>query len=72
MYIFWDNSNIHYAGLDHVFPSKEPGEKGNCIGHTSLIYWIWFLMAEKLKIYFSLVVSRQKATHYGDTSKALA
>lgn len=24
MYIFWDNSNIHYAGLDHVFPFKEP------------------------------------------------
>ncbi len=25
MYIFWDNSNIHYAGLDQVFPTKEPG-----------------------------------------------
>lgn len=25
MYIFWDNSNIHYAGLDQVFPVKEPG-----------------------------------------------
>ena len=24
MYIFWDNSNIHYAGLDHVLPLKEP------------------------------------------------
>lgn len=27
MYIFWDNSNIHYAGLDHVFPLKEPKER---------------------------------------------
>ncbi len=25
MYIFWDNSNIHYAGLNHVLPLKEPG-----------------------------------------------
>lgn len=25
MYIFWDNSNIHYAGLNQVFPKKEPG-----------------------------------------------
>lgn len=25
MYIFWDNSNIHYAGLNHVFPIIEPG-----------------------------------------------
>ena len=25
MYIFWDNSNIHFAGLNHVFPMKEPG-----------------------------------------------
>lgn len=25
MYIFWDNSNIHYAGLDIVFPRREPG-----------------------------------------------
>ena len=24
MYIFWDNSNIHYAGLDQVLPLKEP------------------------------------------------
>ena len=24
MYIFWDNSNIHYAGLNHVRPIKEP------------------------------------------------
>ena len=24
MYIFWDNSNIHYAGLNHVFPIMEP------------------------------------------------
>lgn len=24
MYIFWDNSNIHYAGLNHVLPIKEP------------------------------------------------
>lgn len=27
MYIFWDNSNIHYAGLDQVFPMKEPGKQ---------------------------------------------
>lgn len=25
MYIFWDNSNIHYAGLNHVRPLLEPG-----------------------------------------------
>lgn len=25
MYIFWDNSNIHYAGLNQVMPTKEPG-----------------------------------------------
>ena len=25
MYIFWDNSNIHYAGLNQVLPFKEPG-----------------------------------------------
>ena len=24
MYIFWDNSNIHYAGLNHVLPTMEP------------------------------------------------
>lgn len=24
MYIVWDNSNIHYAGLDQVMPIKEP------------------------------------------------
>lgn len=24
MYIFWDNSNIHYAGLNQVMPTKEP------------------------------------------------
>lgn len=24
MFIFWDNSNIHYAGLNHVLPIKEP------------------------------------------------
>lgn len=24
MYIFWDNSNIHYAGLNSVLPVKEP------------------------------------------------
>lgn len=28
MYIFWDNSNIHYAGLNQVFPQKEPGIDG--------------------------------------------
>ena len=27
MYIFWDNSNIHYAGLNHVRPQLEPGAK---------------------------------------------
>lgn len=25
MYIFWDNSNIHYSGLNLVFPQREPG-----------------------------------------------
>lgn len=24
MYIFWDNSNIHYAGLNQVMPMREP------------------------------------------------
>ena len=24
MYIFWDNSNIHYAGMNQVLPTKEP------------------------------------------------
>jgi len=27
MYIFWDNSNIHYAGLNQVMPLKEPTAK---------------------------------------------
>lgn len=27
MYLFWDNSNIHYSGLDGVFPKYEPGKK---------------------------------------------
>lgn len=26
VYIVWDNSNIHYGGLDHVFPIKEPDQ----------------------------------------------
>lgn len=24
MYIIWDNSNIHFAGLNQVLPAKEP------------------------------------------------
>ena len=27
MFIFWDNSNIHYSGLNSVFPSFEPGKE---------------------------------------------
>jgi len=27
MYLFWDNSNIHYSGLNEVFPKKEPGKQ---------------------------------------------
>ena len=27
MYIFWDNSNIHYAGLNQVRPMLEPTAK---------------------------------------------
>lgn len=27
IYIIWDNSNIHYGGLDNVFPVQEPTEK---------------------------------------------
>ena len=27
MFIFWDNSNIHYSGLDSVFPLFEPGKE---------------------------------------------
>lgn len=26
VFIIWDNSNIHYGGLNQVFPNKEPGE----------------------------------------------
>ena len=26
MYLFWDNSNIHYSGLNAVFPIIEPGK----------------------------------------------
>lgn len=26
MYVFWDNSNIHYAGMNNVFPLKEPNQ----------------------------------------------
>lgn len=26
MYLFWDNSNIHYSGLNAVFPIMEPGK----------------------------------------------
>ncbi len=26
MYLFWDNSNIHYSGLNTVFPAIEPGK----------------------------------------------
>lgn len=26
LYVIWDNSNIHYGGLNQVFPSMEPGE----------------------------------------------
>ena len=25
LYVIWDNSNIHYGGLNHVFPAMEPG-----------------------------------------------
>ena len=29
MFLFWDNSNIHYSGLNQVFPLLEPGiERG--------------------------------------------
>ena len=27
MYLFWDNSNIHYSGLESVFPVIEPGKE---------------------------------------------
>ena len=27
MYLFWDNSNIHYSGLDSVYPIFEPGQQ---------------------------------------------
>lgn len=26
MFLFWDNSNIHFSGLDAVYPHLEPGE----------------------------------------------
>lgn len=26
VYVIWDNSNIHYSGLNQVFPIREPGE----------------------------------------------
>lgn len=27
MFLFWDNSNIHYSGLNKVYPMLEPGKK---------------------------------------------
>lgn len=27
MYLFWDNSNIHYSGLNTVYPMIEPGKE---------------------------------------------
>ena len=27
MFLFWDNSNIHYSGLNEVFPMIEPGRE---------------------------------------------
>lgn len=27
MFLFWDNSNIHYSGLNEVFPIFEPGKE---------------------------------------------
>ena len=27
MYLFWDNSNIHYSGLNTVYPMLEPGKE---------------------------------------------
>lgn len=26
LFVIWDNSNVHYGGLNQVFPVKEPGE----------------------------------------------
>ena len=43
MFIFWDNSNIHYSGLESVYPIFEPGKpreiyrtyfKNLLMGHT--------------------------------------
>lgn len=31
VYIIWDNSNIHYGGLNQVFPIKEPGQQKSYI-----------------------------------------
>lgn len=27
MFLFWDNSNIHYSGLNEIFPMLEPGRE---------------------------------------------
>lgn len=35
MYIFWDNSNIQYAGLNSVRPSKSPMSIAEGIAPTS-------------------------------------
>ncbi|MFC4102890.1 NYN domain-containing protein [Paenibacillus xanthanilyticus] len=34
LHIFWDNSNIHFVGLNHVFPLNDPGvERGKYRTH---------------------------------------
>ena len=38
MYIFWDNSNIHYAGLNQVLPRLEPEVQKKLIVHISADY----------------------------------
>ena len=34
MFLFWDNSNIHYSGLNAVFPLLSQAKNVNSIGHT--------------------------------------
>lgn len=39
MFIFWDNSNIHYSGLESVFPMIEPGkERGTYRTHFKNLF----------------------------------
>lgn len=65
VHIFWDNSNIHYVGLNNVFPLKEPGEKGNYLEPILKDCSNWRTEIGTLVKLILLVVSLQKVTSYG-------